>query len=111
MCSVKCESPLSEATSKRAPTLTNSAHTAVWRCGRATVVTARPLSRVVVSTAGSRRESTRMLTTAARRASVRCECLETHARPVSFEALPDRWYQSCDPMLLKKIVIAEDDDA
>src|SRR6185503_17874888 len=99
MCSVKWDRPLSEETSKRAPTLTNSAHTAVWRCGRATVVTARPLSRVVVSTAGSRRGSTRMLTTAGGRANVDYRTLG----PLSFETLADRWYQSFDPMLLKKI--------
>src|ERR1043165_8702130 len=99
MCSVKCDSPLSSGRSNRAPTLTNSAHTAVWRWGSATVVTARPLSSVVVSTSGSRRGSTRMLTTASGR------------QALSFEALGDRWYQSTDPMLLKKIVIAEDDDA
>src|SRR6185503_16392611 len=107
MCSVKCDRPLSSGTSNRAPTLTNRAHTAVCRWGSATVVTARPLSRVVVSTAGSRRGSTRMLTTAGARANVDWRTLA----PVSFEALADRWYQSCDPMLLKKIVIAEDDDA
>src|SRR5512138_1457809 len=56
MCSTKCESPLSSAASNRAPTFTNSAHTAVWRWGSATVVTARPLSSVVVSTTGSSTE-------------------------------------------------------
>jgi DNA-binding response OmpR family regulator len=48
-----------------------------------------------------------MLTTAGGRANVDYRT----AAPLSFEAIADRWYQSCDPMLLKKIVIAEDDDA
>src|SRR5262245_8065263 len=56
MCSTKCERPLSSLASNRAPTLTKSAQTAVWRWGSATVVTARPLSSVVVSTAGSSTE-------------------------------------------------------
>src|ERR1043165_6901350 len=83
MCSTKWERPLSAAVSKRAPTLTNSAHTAVWRCGSATVVTARPLSRWVVSTVGSS----------------------------YIPALSDVVSPGPGRMLLKKIVIAEDDDA
>src|SRR4051795_4603467 len=113
MCSVKCDRPLSSGRSNRAPTLMNSAHTAVWRWGRATVVTARPLSSVVVATSGSRRGATRMLTTARAR--------QTHAvrgcvRLVRYPGLALRRrgiggiYRG-DPMLLKKIVIAEDDDA
>src|ERR1043165_289097 len=53
MCSTKWDSPLSAGASNRDPTLTARAQTAVWRWGRATVVTESPLSSVVVETAGS----------------------------------------------------------
>src|ERR1043166_849030 len=107
MCSVKCDSPLSSGRSNRAPTLTNSAHTAVWRWGNLTVVTASPLSSVVVSTSGSRRESTRMLTMP--RAAQSGMCALSH--PVSLRNGGIGGIYRSDPMLLKKIVIAEDDDA
>src|SRR3954454_476487 len=99
MCSTKCDSPLSAGDSKRDPTFTNRAQTAVWRWGRATVVTASPLSSVVVSTAGSRSSCS-----IPRVILFRCFASGHESRLTM-------WYQQGDPMLLKKIVIAEDDDA